>query len=328
MQGKEENRIIGYLQGSLSLEEREAFLEWVDADEANKELFFEIKAIYEACLPLPVTDMHSGWERLLCKRRQLSVHPINLYYRFLRYAGVAIFAVLVTSTCFLLFMDKEDNSQSVCFVSGNERMVNSLILPDGTSVKLGYQTSLSYNSDYGKKKRIVSLDGEAYFEVAKQKEKPFIVKVKGQEIEALGTRFNVLAYSQENVNETTLLEGSIRLTLDGVETKPVLSPGQQLSYKTDERSMVISDQVNTAMVTSWTQGYYSFSGESLGKILKRIGQMYDVSFSFQSNRLADRLFTGTFYRGQTIHEILGIINVSIPINYKIEEQKITINEKR
>ena len=139
------------------------------------------------------------------------------------------------------------------------------------------QTNFRYDPQYGKEKRVVYLEGEAFFNVAKQKDKPFIVVVNGQEIEALGTKFNVDAYPSDSVVTTTLLEGSIRLVSEKVNTSTVLTPNQQYIYHKNKGSYKVA-QVDAALYTSWISGYYYFHEENLEGILARLGNIYGVSF--------------------------------------------------
>lgn len=103
-------------------------------------------------------------------------------------------------------------------------------MPDGTRVSLGTRTSFSYDSRYGQSERVVQLEGEAYFEVAKDKDKPFIVNTKEQSIKALGTKFNVSAYPTDSLLTTTLLEGSVLLTTQSLLHPTVLRPNEQFVY--------------------------------------------------------------------------------------------------
>lgn len=112
----------------------------------------------------------------------------------------------VTSTVFI-FSSKEHDGLITRYVGGDGLEADVVVLPDGTRVSLGSRTSFSYDSRYGKSKRVVYLEGEAYFEVAKEKDKPFIVETKEQSIEALGTKFNVAAYPTDSLLTTTLLDG-------------------------------------------------------------------------------------------------------------------------
>lgn len=171
----------------------------------------------------------------------------------------------------------------------------------------------------------MQLEGEAYFEVAKDKDKPFIVKTKEQSIEALGTKFNVSAYPTDSLLTTTLLEGSVLLTTQNLLHPTVLKPNEQFVYNKRTRSALLQ-QVDANRFVSWTTGYYYFPEQSLEAILYRLSHVYGVQFTVKSEALNRRTFTGTFYRGQSIKDIMEIIHLSIPIRYKIDDHHVTISE--
>ena len=198
-------------------------------------------------------------------------------------------------------------------------------LPDGTSVTLNHYSSLSYPERFKSDNREVELSGEAYFEVAKDKDKPFIVKTKEQSIEALGTKFNVSAYPTDSLLTTTLLEGSVLLTTQNLLHPMVLKPNEQFVYNKRTRSALLQ-QVDANRFVSWTTGYYYFPEQSLEAILYRLSHVYGVQFTVKSEALKRRTFTGTFYRGQSIKDIMEIIHLSIPVRYKIDDHHVTISE--
>ena len=198
-------------------------------------------------------------------------------------------------------------------------------LPDGTSVTLNHYSSLSYPERFKSDNREVELSGEAYFEVAKDKDKPFIVKTKEQSIEALGTKFNVSAYPTDSLLTTTLLEGSVLLTTQNLLHPTVLKPNEQFVYNKRTRSALLQ-QVDANRFVSWTTGYYYFPEQSLEAILYRLSHVYGVQFTVKSEALNRRTFTGTFYRGQSIKDIMEIIHLSIPVRYKIDDHHVTISE--
>lgn len=171
----------------------------------------------------------------------------------------------------------------------------------------------------------MQLEGEAYFEVAKDKDKPFIVKTKEQSIEALGTKFNVSAYPTDSLLTTTLLEGSVLLTTQNLLHPMVLKPNEQFVYNKRTRSALLQ-QVDANRFVSWTTGYYYFPEQSLEAILYRLSHVYGVQFTVKSEALKRRTFTGTFYRGQSIKDIMEIIHLSIPVRYKIDDHHVTISE--
>lgn len=325
MENEHSDLIIGYLQGRLQGRSLDDFYVWVNENAENKRLFFETKALYEASLPFhKASEIHDSWLRLLDKRKSRQRKRFSLLIRISTYAAVAMFATAITSIAFV-FSSREYGTQITSYVGGNGIEADVIVLPDGTRVSLGTQTSFSYNSRYGKSERVVQLEGEAYFEVTKEKNKPFIVKTKEQSIEALGTKFNVSAYPTDSLLTTTLLEGSVLLTTQNLLHPTILKPNEQFIYN-KKTQLTILQQVDANQFVSWTTGYYFFPEQSLEAILYRLSHVYGVQFTIESETLSRRTFTGTFYRGQSIKDIMEIIHLSIPIRYKIDDHHVTISE--
>lgn len=326
MENEHTELIIGYLQNNLTQEETDCFYNWVNESASNKELFFEIKAMYDAGLPLSTPwETSESWGRLLNKKKNSQSRRFNLWYQISTYAAVALLAVAISSMYFLFFHE-EDNSLYSKYIGGDGLEADVVELPDGTHISLGSKTTFHYDKDYGKDKRIVYLEGEAYFDVAKQKDKPFIVKTKEQDIEALGTKFNVMAYPLDSLVITTLLEGSVQLKTMNFPERTIMRPNQQLIYNRNTKQASLF-HVDARQFTSWTTGYYYFYEQSLKAILDRLSHVYGMQFTVNSEILNQRTFTGTFYRGQSIKDIMEIVNLSIPIKYKIDDRHVTISEK-
>lgn len=325
MENEHSDLIIGYLQGRLQGRSLDDFYVWVNENAENKRLFFETKALYEASLPFhKASEIHDSWLRLLDKRKSRQRKRFSLLIRISTYAAVAMFATAITSIAFV-FSSREYGTQITSYVGGNGIEADVIVLPDGTRASLGTQTSFSYDSRYGKSERVVQLEGEAYFEVTKEKNKPFIVKTKEQSIEALGTKFNVSAYPTDSLLTTTLLEGSVLLTTQNLLHPTILKPNEQFIYN-KKTQLTILQQVDANQFVSWTTGYYFFPEQSLEAILYRLSHVYGVQFTIESETLSRRTFTGTFYRGQSIKDIMEIIHLSIPIRYKIDDHHVTISE--
>lgn len=315
--------VIGYLQGQLDKQELEEFYTWVNEDADHKRLYFEVKAVYDACaFSSREEDLEASWMRFLTKREKAKINKHTFRFQLGSYAAVALVAVLITSACFLFFTD-EPTGQLTRYVGGDGLEADVVELPDGTHVSLGSKTTFHYDAGYGKKNRTVYLEGEAYFEVTKKNDNPFIVKTKEQDIEALGTKFNVTAYPHDSLLTTTLLEGSVLLTTAAVGHQVILIPNEQLIYNRNTHSSVVQ-KVDAKQYMSWTTGYYFFPEQSLEAILYRISHVYGVQFTIQSEKLKDRTFFGTFYRGQSIKDIMEIISLSIPIEYEINDHHVTI----
>jgi len=314
--------IIKYLQGQLDEQGINDFYSWVNENAENKKVFFETKAIYDACHSNKMhDDIDKSWNRLLKKKnnRQKKIK----WLQFGNYAAVSFITICLTSL--FLTLNKEEDKIATRYIGGDGLNADIVELPDGTQVCLGSKTVFYYENDYGKRQRTVYLEGEAYFVVAKQKDKPFIVKTKEQNIEALGTKFNVTAYASDSLLTTTLLEGVVRLTTDNISHQTVLRPNQQFIYNRNTHLTDIK-KVDAKQFTAWTTGYYYFPEQSLEAMLYRLSHVYGVQFTVESDALNKRTFTGTFYRGQSIKDIMEIINLSIPIKYKIDDHHITVSE--
>lgn len=317
--------LTGYLQSRLSAAETEHFYAWVNESTSNKELFFQFKALYDATTVMQnEPNVVESWKRLLSKRKNAASRTYNVGYKLSSYAAVALVAIALTTLFFLRFTGNE-HDLSACYTGGNGLEADVVELPDGTRVSLGSKTTFRYDKDYGKHRRIVYLEGEAYFDVAKEKDKPFIVRTKEQDIEALGTRFNVMAYPTDSLVITTLEEGSVRLTTAGLAGQLQLHPDQQSVYNRNTGT-AFCRKVDARQFTSWTTGYYYFSGQSLKSILDRLSHVYGVQFTIRSEALNNRTFTGTFYRGQNMKDIMEIINLSVPIHYRIDDHHIILSE--
>ena len=315
--------IIGYLQKTNSQEETDAFYVWLSEKDDNKKLFFEIKAIYDACIANKDShiDIIRSWEKLKDKRNVALKQKHIKIRRFANYAAVAIIAILLTSL--FSYFGKQSGNIASTYIGGDGLEADVVVLPDGTKISLGSKTTFHYDPDFGNSKRVVYLSGEAYFEVAQQKKKPFIVKTNGQEITVLGTKFNVMSYPSDSLLTTTLVEGSIQLKTDNGQV--ILKPNQQFTYnrKTQRHTL---ETVDALQYTSWTNGYYYFHDQRLENILHRLSHIYGIEFTINSSKLKNVVFRGTFYRGQSINDIMNIINISIPIKYKIEDNKVFISE--
>lgn len=190
-------------------------------------------------------------------------------------------------------------------------------LPDGTVVVLNAASSLTYAVNLNEhKKRIVNLTGEAYFEVAEDKERPFIVKTHQQEVTVLGTHFNINAYKDENVTKTTLLEGSVKVN------GSIIKPGQQSIIKDIDIQIINAD---IEMETAWKNGYFIFNDESLESIMRKISRWYDVEVFYQ-DKLPPISFIGEISRSKNLSTFIGILEESGDVHFKIQGRRIIVTK--
>ncbi|SEA00967.1 FecR protein [Arachidicoccus rhizosphaerae] len=194
----------------------------------------------------------------------------------------------------------------------------SLTLPDGTKVWLNAVSSIHYPLAFNGKDRIVSIKGEAYFEVVHNESQPFKVQVGNTMIEDIGTEFNINAYDDEASIKTTLLNGSVKVSAGS--GSHVLIPGEQA--ETDNSHIIKISKVNTENVTGWVNGEMIFDNEMLEEVMKKVSRWYDIDVTY-SGKIPNRKFTGSISRKLNLSEFLKLLEFE-NVDYKIQGKQLTI----
>ncbi|MDE1193119.1 MAG: DUF4974 domain-containing protein [Arachidicoccus sp.] len=200
-----------------------------------------------------------------------------------------------------------------------------VVLPDGTQVWLNAEASLTYPILFSGKERIVQLSGEGYFEVAKNKSMPFIVKIfhNGRvtaNVKVLGTHFNINSYNDEYYTTATLLEGSIEFKPNNNISKTLL-PGQQLLQENRSGETRIKETGDND-VTAWVNGNFNFNNTSLEEIMKQISRWYNIDIVYQSN-IPQLNFSGSISRTSSLEKVLKILEIG-GIHFLITEKEIRV----
>lgn len=220
---------------------------------------------------------------------------------------------------------KQQNSQ-VIELSNPLGMRSSVTLPDGSKVTLNAGTHLSYPSVFTGKNREVSIRGEAFFEVAKDPERPFIVKAEDVKVQVFGTEFNVKAYEEERRIEVSLTEGKVGVKVEGLSNILHLNPGEQAYYDKSNRSLT-SRTVNIMHYTSWREGKYYFNALPLSEIASQLERGFNVHIDIASAELENVVLTGDFIRGENLEQILRVMTADQRLHYTIDGDMINIKEK-
>jgi len=197
-----------------------------------------------------------------------------------------------------------------------------VVLPDGSKVWLNSSSSLKFPTVFTGGERRVELSGEGYFEVAKNRELPFKVKFNNQEVEVLGTHFNIMAYKEDEASRTTLLEGSVRISKSGV--KKILVPGDQ-ALVTGIGSNMDIQQVNTEAVVAWKNGMFIFNNENIKTIMTQLARWYNIDVVYQGS-IKDKEYGIRMARSKSLAEILKNIELTGTIHFKTEGRRITVME--
>lgn len=234
-------------------------------------------------------------------------------------------------------------------VSTQNGSKTKVVLPDSSLVWLNAGSKLVYDKEYGNAIREVTLSGEAFFDVVKNAEKPFLIHTSRMDIKVLGTRFDVKAYPADKTTEATLIRGSIEVSLknkhDGKiilkpnekiivgDDKPVMNPASPGSHTTKDnpaesiiaiRQPVFDSLNNTIVETSWLENKLIFHDESFGDLAKLMERWYGVNIHFSNLAKMDLHFTGTFKK-ETIQQALDVLHISNPaFNYRFALEEIEI----
>jgi len=193
-------------------------------------------------------------------------------------------------------------------------------LPDGTNVWLNAASKLSYPVSFAThQNRIVELSGEAYFEVAKDKTHPFIVKNRQQQIRVLGTHFNINGYGDEGEIKTTLLEGSVEIS--AARMRRVLKPGEESVLKGQQIDIV---PANLEVVMAWKNSMFVFDHDRLESIMLKVGRWYDVEIVYQKPELKQETFSGGISRFEQVSDVLKKLSFTRAVKFKIEGRRIFV----
>jgi transmembrane sensor len=374
MQAKEDkqspdNLIAGYLKNELTDNETIELINWLRLSSSNKRYFDECCEIFvasKASLKNPLYNFHEGFWKFKQKIKvtedlSVSSDKFRLIKIIARYAAVIILAFSLGGLIFYNRVNKNITQADLKFSKINVPFGSrvNFTLSDGTEVTLNAGSSLKYDNFYGTKDRLVLLEGEGYFKVAKDSERPFTVKTSHINVVALGTEFNVRAYSDNKKIETTLVEGSLKIEKISDDPKEeeitVLKPNQKYTYfkdnstnitetvkseqvdankpspveiqKTSATPFLVTENVNIEPIISWKENKWIFEQQCLSQIAVELERKFDVKIVFDSERLKTVRFTGTIL-AEPIEQVLEVMSFSAPINYKLKGRVVTLSEKK
>jgi len=318
-----------YLQGVSSEDENQQLHQWIEQSPENRKRLFAEKDIWDTY------NFHSDLKKYqttpeleILKQRigvKKSTKTIGLS-DLMKIAAVLLISFgLGWSTQFISLNSKQETveiTKQEIFVPKGQ--VNQVFLADGTRIWINSETRLTIPSVFATDERVVKLNGEAFFEVAKDAKRPFRVEVNGQQIEVLGTSFNVRAYENSNEIETTLETGQIQLHTGSQTT--LLKPGEQSLFNKSEKQLVIS-KVNPETFSSWKDGRYEFQNEDLLEVFKVVERWYDVEITADETYFRGMRFSGVIKRNKDANHFLELLNLTVPIRYEVKTDKIRIVKK-
>jgi ferric-dicitrate binding protein FerR (iron transport regulator) len=354
-----------YYANQLTQAQAEELITWLSLDEENIQHFREVGAMWYASSHMSRKESNTieGWTTLMDKINKNGIRPmpkpelrikISVLYR----VAAAVFLIgLLGVGSILVFMNPKAKSEVAYFEAFAPKGSRSfIILSDGSTVWLNSGTKLRYPSNFGKENRDLFLEGEAYFVVMKNPAMPFRVKTSDVCITAIGTAFNVKAYNDEGVIETTLEKGEVRIDeLDEskikVESAPVfLKPNQKAIFVKSNKNLSVNNtvqtppvpsdepvnkikanplridsNVDTKLTTSWKDSRWIFKSEKLVKLAPILERRYDITITFRDSVLSSYKFTGIL-KEESLEQVLKVICLAAPIRYEIKHNQVLFFE--
>lgn len=242
--------------------------------------------------------------------------------KILQWAAVLLLPVLSALTVYYFNQNPQKYYQPTVITAQNGEKAE-VVLPDGSNVWINSGSTLTYDKYFNGKKRSVYLQGEAYFEVSKNKKCPFIVHTKQMEVQALGTSFNVRSYDADSIATAILLEGKVKVSASGQET--VLSVNQRATFDKKKQTL-LADRVEAFNFIEWKNGNIYFSNQTYDEIARTLSRIYNVEIQFASEQLRPMRFSGTL-GSNGIKNALDILSMTSPMYYEMKNTTIVLHHK-
>lgn len=331
----EKDLIIKFLAGEASDSEFDLLKSWLAESAANRKKIDEENEIWQE------TNLHESNESFNTEKGWTNVSgslfidnglrtPIIIFNRKI-FASIVVAASLAI-LIFLcnLFVWRDDTGTGLAAAGNTVTKIQTregervnITLPDSTVVFMNSESTLEYSSDFNISDRKLRLHGEAYFDVATNREKPLQVHLDKIMVVATGTKFNILSYKTENRIETTLEEGSVHVEIPGKEIIDIV-PGQQVIYFTNNNSAEVR-KVTTESFTSWKEHRLRLNDTPFEEAMRNIARRYNVVFEIHDPKLLELKYTATFI-DESIEDVMQMLKTVSPIKYQIIK-RATISDK-
>ena len=319
-----EDILIRYIDGMLTEEEAVEVKNWRAASLENEKLLEQVYFTAQVASRLKVMRTVNPDEALSRFKSRIHKKEKRLALRqvlgVIQRAAAVLFIPVFLLSAYLFIQQGQGNVRTLA-VRTNPGVVSAFDLPDGSKVWLNANSELRYPSDFNADTRTVELTGQGYFEVTKNAHKPFIVKAdKDYSVEVLGTSFNVSAYKDESMIETTLVEGSVKLNVvsGGKRMTQMLKPNEKAEYQKGADKIKVFD-VNTEYDTAWKNGEIIFRNHPMDKVLKTLER--HVVFEVKDNEILKSIITARF-KDEQLPQVLEYLKLASGIQYAIHKPTV------
>ncbi|MDP2889886.1 MAG: DUF4974 domain-containing protein [Bacteroidota bacterium] len=326
-----EELLPGYFSGELQDTDRAMIDEWRSESPENEIIFQESKKAWEAMPLLHEMEQFNSFEALKKINTRISNQETTKWWISIqRAAAILLLPLLIYSGYISIRNISLKNQQEAHVVmqtiSSRQGMVAQFELADGTKVWLNSGSALQFPSLFTGDLREVKLSGEAFFEVTKNENQPFLVKAKDLNIEVLGTSFNVVSYDDEKQAEVVLVEGKVSLFSEIDQVKKVfgtLNPGQRVVYL-DENQQVLAEEVEVDKYIAWRDGNLIFRDDKMEDVVRRLSRWFNVEIVINDPEIKNYAYKATF-RNENLTQVLNLLKISAPIDYQVIDNMLLPN---
>lgn len=312
-----------FLTGKSSGAGKEKVLAWMDESAENADRLFRAEELYDAGR-LDAARRSVEAERRL-RLRVASLEAVGKKRRFLKYLAYAASVCLVAALGFTLTKSLHKADETFLTVAADAQ-VKDLVLPDGTKVWLNVASSLSYPAAFDKDIRTVRLRGEAYFEVTKDPDRPFIVSSGGMDVKVLGTSFNFNTRVNGNVEEVALIEGRVLACGRRDEGKIMLIPGQKAILDKGSGQMSV-EQAPAELDAVWHDALIPFRNANIETIARVLERFYPVKIVIGAGVDREATYSGIISKYDSLDSVLSALTYSIPVKYVISGGSVCLEKK-
>ena len=321
-----EDIIIRYLENRCSEEDFVLINEWMKESDENAGELFRMEEIYQlGKFPFEEENLVVRAERRLGRRLEQENQKKQEVFKLrsvLRYAAAIVGVMVLAAGLAYWFRNK---AEELVVASAAHGQVREMLLPDGTKVWLNQSSVLKYPRAFEGKERHVYLDGEAYFEVARNHEKPFMVKSPAMDVRVLGTSFNIKCRPDNSFAETTLIEGEVEVKDKSDKGRITLLPGQKAVLNRVTGRMQVK-QVDPKMEIVWHNDLIPFEKSSIFQIAAVLERFYGVKIILSPDVDSTSTYSGVLKKKDKIESVLNSLRNSIPFNYKkVDDNNIFIS---
>lgn len=321
-----------FLGKEMEAEERELFVQQLDSDVRLKRLFFQLKDVWEYHRLKQASskiDLNDAWHQML-EKHKMNISDDKPRKRWLFnsvvWQSAAAFIVLIGIGWLITYLTSNSINENnlAHFIECSKGDMVRMALSDGTYVWLNSDSKLELQQDFSPANRRMGLVGEAYFEVKSDSVHPFTIDVAGYQVTVKGTSFNLRHYPDENLFQTSLEEGIVQV--NRANKMITLKQGEQLNINTITGDQTLVASNNVHQFSAWRSGRLVFDNMPMEHLIKHIERWYNHTIVINDEELLQQKFSGVLKHNKSVEHIMKVLSITHPINYKIVEDTIYIEQ--